>query len=81
MTAASKKADMTLEQIPYLNSTLYFQKNTADVEALINSSSKVTAIISTYAEKLDFKIFSTNVKASKINGSIFYVFRIVLASF
>lgn len=34
-----------------------------------------------YAAKLDFKVSITNVKALKIDSSIFKIFKIVLANF
>lgn len=48
---------------------------------MFDSSSKINAMIPTYAAKLGFKIRYTKNKAQKINGSTFETFKIVLASF
>lgn len=48
---------------------------------MIDSGSEVNAIILAYAAKLDLKTCHTNVRAKKIDGFIFQIFEIFLASF
>ena len=52
---------MTLKQVPYIYYPLRFQKNTIDIKALIDSGSKVNAIIPAYALKLGLQVRNTNV--------------------
>lgn len=51
------------------------------IRALINSGSKVNAIMPMYILKLGIKICPTNVGAQNINSSTFKIFGMVLASF
>lgn len=51
------------------------------MRALINSGSKINAMIPAYSSKLGVRIRWTNVGAQKINDSTFKTFRMVLASF
>lgn len=55
------------------------QKN--EIQALINSSSKVNAITLVYILKLGLQARQTNIGDQKIHGSIFKTFKIVLARF
>lgn len=71
VTVASKKANIALEQVLYLNYPLCFQKNITDVRALITSSNKVNVITPAYIDKLGFKICCINIKAQKIDSSTF----------
>lgn len=48
---------------------------------MINSSSKINAITLEYTLKLDLNVCFTNIKAQKINTSIFKIFGINLANF
>lgn len=52
MTKASKENKVVLERVLCIYYSLHFQKNTAEVKALINSDSKINAIILTYAAQL-----------------------------
>lgn len=57
------------------------QFNKEKVKVLINSVSKVGNIMTPiYIAKLGLKVCCTNVKALKIDGSIFKIFELVLAS-
>lgn len=51
------------------------------VQALLNSGSKINAIILLFISKLDLKFCSTNDGAQKIDGFILKKFEITLASF
>lgn len=61
VTIANKKADVALEQVPYINYLFYFQKNTTNVRILINLGNKINAMTQIYTAKLDFKMYYTNV--------------------
>ena len=74
MTETSKENEVVLEKVPYIYYSLHFQKDIADVKALIDSGSKVNAIISAYISKLGFRICQTNVKAQKIDSSTLETF-------
>ena len=73
--------DNVLVWIPYIYDSIQFNKSKIYVQILIDFGSKVNAMISEYALKLSLKVCSTNVRAQKINSSIFETFEIVLASF
>ena len=79
VTEASKKDVVALDQIFCICYLILFKKN--KVQTLINFDSKVNAITSRYALKLDLKIRPINVGVQKINGSTFKICIIVLASF
>ena len=72
---------MTLERVPCIHYPFCFQKDTADIRALINLGSKVNAMTPAYASKLGLKVQPTNVEAQKIDGSTYNTFEIVLANF
>lgn len=44
MTEATKKGEVILEKILCTHYSFYFQKNTEDIKALINSGTEVNAI-------------------------------------
>lgn len=52
-----------LECVPYIHYLVQFKKDTMEVRVLINSRSKVNAMASTYAKKLDLRMRKTNIKA------------------
>lgn len=61
MIAASKKDNMTLDQVPYICYLIWFKKN--EVQSKIDSDSKVNAMTPAYIWKLDLKVRFTNVGA------------------
>ena len=69
VTETSKEDDMTLKRVPCVHYPLRFQKDTADIGALIDSGSEVNAITPAYASKLGLRICHTNVEAQKIYSS------------
>ena len=79
MIKTIKKDDVALKGILCIYYPIKFKKN--EVEALINSSSEINVMALVYAAKLGLKVYYTNVRAQKIDGSIFKTFVIVLASF
>lgn len=78
VTKASKK-DIVLDYVFCIYYPIQFKKN--EVQALIDSGSKVNIMTSIYVSKLGFKVCYTNVKAQKIDSSIFKTFEIVLTIF
>lgn len=60
---------------------MQFKKDQAKVQALLNFGNKVKAMTPAYAANLGLKVWSTNVRAQKIDDSIFKTFGMVLASF
>lgn len=82
MTKTNKKNKVVLKKVLYIYYLLHFCKNKKNkVQALIDPSSKINAIIRTYVAKLGLKIQSIKVKAQKIDSSIFKMFKIVLIIF
>ena len=82
MTGASKKDEVILERVPCIHYLLRFRKDKEnEVQALINSGSKVNAMTPAYVLKLGLKVYHTNVGAQKSHGSILETFGIVLTSF
>lgn len=58
-----------------------FKKGNTEIQALIDSGSEVNAIIPAYIAVLGLRIYSINVKAQKIDESIFSTYKMMLASF
>ena len=80
MTEASQK-DVVLDWVPCICYPIWFKKSEVQVQALLDSGSKVNAMTPGYALKLGLKVRPTNVGTQKIDGSILETFEIVLASF
>ena len=78
VTEASQE-DVVLDRVFHICYLIRFKKN--EVQALINSGSKVNAITPGYASKLGLKVRPTNVGAQKIVGSTLETFGMVPASF
>ena len=57
------------------------QKNIIDVQALINLGSEVNIITPAYVAKLGLKVWPTDIRAQKINGSLLRTFKRVIANF
>lgn len=76
ITEASKKV---LKKIPYIHYLIWFKKS--KVQALFNLGSEVNAMAPIFASKLRLKVRHTSIRAQKIDGFIFKMFKIVLASF
>lgn len=67
-----------LDRILYIYYLVWFKKK---IQALINLSSKINIITLVYILKLGLKACYINVRALKIDGSIFKTFEIILTSF
>lgn len=65
----------------YVHYLVHFKKNQAEIQALINSRSKVNVMTLAYISKLGLKVWSTNMRAQKINNSTLKIFGMVLANF
>ena len=72
---------MFLKRVPFIYYLPCFQKNIVGIEALIDLGSEVNAMTLAYASKLDPKVYHTNIRAQKIEGSTLKTFGMVLASF
>ena len=72
------------QQLKYVSSIQYpikFKKGHTKIQALLDSGSEVDAITSVYATKLRLRIYSTNVRAQKIDGFTLSTYSIVLTNF
>ena len=76
---ANKKDVVALNWVSCICYWIWSKKN--NVQALINSGSKINAMTLRYASKLGLKVRSTNGGAQKFDKSTFKMFEIVLASF
>lgn len=63
MIEVNKENEIVLKKVLCIQYLFYFQKDNAEVKALINLGSKVNAMTLEYALKLDLKICHTNIKA------------------
>ena len=80
VTEASQE-DVVLDWVSCICYLIWFKKSKVQVQALLNSGSKVNAMTLGYALKLGLKVRPTDVGAQKINGSTLETFGMVLASF
>ena len=81
MIEASQEDVVILDRVPCICYPIWFKKSEVQVQVLIDSGSEVNAMTLGYASKLDLKVRPTDVRAQKIDGSIFKTFGMVLASF
>ena len=81
VTKASKEDIVILNYISCICYQIWFKKSKVYVQVLINSSSKVNAMILGYILKLGLKICFINIKTQKIDDFTFKAFEMVLASF
>ena len=72
---------LALDWVLYIHYPIWFKKSGVQVQALIDSSSKINAMTPGYASKLGLKVCPTDVVAQKIDGSTLEMFGMVLASF
>ena len=81
VTEASQEDVVLLDRVPCICYPMRFKKSEVQVQALIDTGSKVNAMTPAYALKLGLKVHTTDVGAQKIDGSILKTFGMVLASF
>ena len=81
MTKADHENVVVLDQVPYICYPIWFKKSKVQVQALIDSGSKVNTMTLEYTLKLGLKVHTTDVKTKKIDGSTLGTFGIILASF
>lgn len=82
VTAASmEKILQLLRKVLCIYYPFQVQKNLRKTSALIDLSSKVNARILAYAAKLSLKVWKTDIKTEKIDGSTLNILGIVLANF
>lgn len=70
-----------LDWVLYIYYPLCFWKNTREVAALIDTSSKVNKMPLVYPSKISFQVHQIDIGAQKLNSSIFKTFEMILASF
>lgn len=63
ITETSKKNDIILDRVPCIYYLLRFQKNIAEIKALIDSDSEINIISPVYILKLGLKIRQINIRA------------------
>ena len=82
MTGAREKA-LILERVPCIHYPIQSKKNAnkTQVQALINSQSKVNSIHPNFTKQLGFPNRPTNVGAQKIDGNTLDTYRMVVATF
>lgn len=71
----------SLKYILYIYHLVQFKKDQVKVQALWDFVNKVNIMILIYMASLSLTVWSTNVGAQKIDGFIFKMFKMVLASF
>ena len=86
MTGTREEAlerEKALERVPCIHYSVQFKKDMskAQVQALINSESKVNAIHPTFAKQLGLPTRPTDVEAQKIDSTILDTYGIVVAAF
>ena len=82
MNGAKEKA-LILEHVPYIYYLVQFKKdvNETQVQAFIDSGSKINIIHLTFVNKLGRPIKSIDIGAQKIDGTMWHTYRIVVAIF
>lgn len=72
---------LPFKYIPFIYYQIYFKKNQAKIQALLDSSNEVNSIIAAFVAILSLKVWPTNIKIQKINNSILEIFEMILVSF
>lgn len=73
--------DQQLECILSIQYPLKLEKHYTKVQVLLDSNSEINAITPTYTAKLGLRIYSTDIRAQKIDRSTFSTYGIVLVNF
>ncbi len=73
-----KKTEEELERVSYI---WYFVILKNQIEAILNSGSKVNALSPVFASQLSLKIRKTNVEAQKIDGTTLKTYGMVVSIF
>ena len=71
--------EVILKKVSCIYYLIQFQKGQKQVRALFDSNSKVNAMNPTFAQKLGFHIWKTNVGIQKIDDSILKTLEMVIA--
>lgn len=72
---------LLLNHVLYIHHSLSFKKDQAKVQALVDFCNQVKAMTPAYTAKLGFKVKPINIRAQKIDRTIFQTFEMVLATF
>lgn len=81
LITGAKEITLILEYVSYIYYSIQFKKNTDEIQALINSESKINVMTPAYGNKLSFQMQKTNVRAQKIDGSILKTYKMVIVGF
>ena len=73
--------DQQLECISSIQYLMKFKKDYTEVQALVNSSTKINAMTLAYTAKLELHVYPTDNGTQKIDRSILLTYGIVLANF
>lgn len=65
----------------YIHYSVQFRKNKEIIRVLIDSNSKVNAMISAYTKQLGLRTQKTGIKAQKIDNSLIQTHKMVIAAF
>lgn len=80
-TPTANDSTLSLQSVLWIYYLVWFKKNQAKIQALIDFDSEINVITPAYIIKLGFKIYITNVEVQKIDYSTFAIFKIILTSF
>ena len=91
MTGTSKDALITqvaettqkviLDWIPYTYYPILFQKDKANIWALIDLGNEINAMTPAYAKQLGLKTWETDIKVQKINDLCLEIYQMVIVDF
>lgn len=74
----SKKTEEELERVLCVWYLVTFKDQN---KALLDSGSTVNAMSQAFAHQLDLKIWKTNIKTQKIDGTILKIYRMIVSTF
>lgn len=75
VTRSNKENNIILNCVPYIYYPIQFKKN--KVQILIDFDSQINAMTLAYIPKLGLRVYCTNIKVQKIEGSTLKTFEIV----
>lgn len=79
-TGASLKA-LLLKQVPYIRYLVQFDKGKPEVQAFIDSNSKVNILNPGFVKDLDLSIQKPNINTQNMNSLALIIYKIVIARF
>lgn len=79
-TLVSDKSTLPFEYLPCIYHLMWFKKDQAKFQALLDSGNKVNTMTPAHATKLNLKVQPIDVKAWKINNSTLLTFEMILVN-